>query len=130
MSTITLTTAGVTKPSTTSLGYNSGAVAQPPSGGADLTAEITTAQYTAASALDGSYVPCYSNAFAGIELKLQIPSVSRGNTWTGLAYGMSAFCQYEGGNGWIFYVRNNSAGAWESVAASTTTIPNVNGSPI
>ena len=135
MGSSTITTAGCTKPSSTSLGYQGSSGTVPPASGNDPSvdlAEWTTAQYTQASAQDSSYVTFSNNDgnYPCLVVKLLIPVSLQGTTFTRIDYGIvgaSAGNQGVGSgpSGYKLYILKVPATkGWELVgtaADSTTT---------
>ena len=126
MATLTITTSGITSPSATTQGFwGSGNTKPPTSGGNFLNGntEFTTAQYTAASAADGSFVsPSFSSdTYSGIKCEFFVPSANR--TITQIDFGMKGIGNdgYTDAYGWTLYIRNNATPAWESIASTSSS---------
>ena len=124
MATVTITTAGCTAPSSTSLGYVGGDGGNPIAGltfGSGNT-EFATGEYTAASVADGSSVTSTTNsAYSGVLIGLLIPAAARSGI-TQFDYGTTAAGQDGyGRGGYSVYIYKSSNNTWEAWGANPET---------
>ena len=124
MSTSTLTTNGVTNPSTTTRAYAGATAYQPPASGADLgfKTEATTAQYSAMAVEDSTYWDAClgsNGVYFGVQVELQLPSELRNVTITQLDYGMTFGASNYTTVGGKLYIRQNVTPVWEVIGQRT-----------
>lgn len=126
MAEITVTSSGITNPSTTTRFYKGASGVRPPASAGALPyerAEHTTGEYSNASADDTSYALKNTNYnYAGHELEFKIPAVVLAGILTRidfsvLAYGSDGYSVY----GWRLYIKNLATGAWQYLTETTSS---------
>jgi hypothetical protein len=123
MATITLTTAGISNPSSTHRGYAGEAYQLPPAsgGGFSPSAELTTTEYTSVSSSNNvraTFNAAGSTSYAGIRTEFYVDTAYR--TITQIDFGMEGYAQNGmGAYGWKLYIRNNNTNAWDLIATKT-----------
>lgn len=119
--TVTLTTAGITNPSSTTRAYKGVSNSKPPASGGALgvSVEFSTSDYTDASTSNNVYASQVGNSlqtYAGLLVQFYVPSYQR--VISRIDFGMEGKASdgYVNGYGWTLYLKNNNTPAWDSIA--------------
>jgi hypothetical protein len=119
MATITLTTSGITNPSTTTRGYTGGINVRPPAsaGGFISDKELTSLQYDYAKASDNVRAyPVESTAYQGIRFEFYVPAAYRDISQIDFGIEAYGYDGYTSAYGWTLYVKNNNTTEWDQIA--------------
>ena len=125
MTTATLTTTGITNPSSTTRAYTGGDSSDPAGAtfsGGDT--EFSTSDYTAAGADDANSV-AYTNgsdSYVGERIELFVPADKRVITQIDFGIKGSGDNGYSSGYDWKLYIWNTNTVSWEYIGISTSSV--------